>query len=69
MVTVSKLGAPIAPFFMDKLYRDLTQATNSENFESVHLAKFPEYVEKYVDKVGEQNAKSTNDIFTSFIIA
>jgi isoleucyl-tRNA synthetase len=50
LVTVAKLGAPIAPFFMDKLYRDLTQATNSENVDSVHLAKFPEYVEKYVDK-------------------
>lgn len=50
LVTVSKLAAPIAPFFMDNLYRDLTQATQSENFDSVHLAKFPEYVEKYVDK-------------------
>jgi isoleucyl-tRNA synthetase len=50
LVTVAKLGAPIAPFFMDKLYRDLTQATQSENFESVHLAKFSEFVEKYVDK-------------------
>ena len=50
LVTVAKLGAPIAPFFMDKLYRDLTQATHSENFDSVHLAKFPEFVEKYVDK-------------------
>ncbi|WP_339888728.1 isoleucine--tRNA ligase [uncultured Flavobacterium sp.] len=50
LVTVSKLSAPIAPFFMDKLYRDLTQTTSSENFDSVHLAKFPEYVEKYVDK-------------------
>ena len=54
LVTVAKLGAPIAPFFMDKLYRDLTQATiptlREESFDSVHLAKFPEYVEKYVDK-------------------
>lgn len=50
LLTISKLSAPIAPFFMDKLYRDLTQATQSENFDSVHLAKFPEYVEKYVDK-------------------
>jgi isoleucyl-tRNA synthetase len=50
LVTVSKLAAPIAPFFMDNLYRDLTQATQSENFDSVHLAKFPKYVEKYVDK-------------------
>ena len=50
LLTVSKLSAPIAPFFMDKLYIDLTQATNSQNFDSVHLAKFPEFVEKYVDK-------------------
>ncbi len=50
LVTVAKLSAPIAPFFMDKLYRDLTQATGSESFESVHLAKFPVSVENFVDK-------------------
>ena len=50
LLTISKLGAPIAPFFMDKLYRDLTQATATEKFESVHLAEFPKYVENFVDK-------------------
>ena len=50
LITVAKLSAPIAPFFMDKLYRDLTQATQSEEFESVHLAKFPVSVENFVDK-------------------
>jgi isoleucyl-tRNA synthetase len=35
---------------MDKLYRDLTQATHIEEFESVHLAKFPNSVENFVDK-------------------
>ena len=50
LLTVAKLSAPIAPFFMDKLYRDLTQATHSEEFESVHLAKFPNSVENFVDK-------------------
>ncbi|UGS23769.1 isoleucine--tRNA ligase [Flavobacterium channae] len=50
LLTVAKLSAPIAPFFMDKLYRDLTQATGSESFESVHLAKFPVSVENFVDK-------------------
>ena len=50
LLTVSKLSAPIAPFFMDKLYRDLTQATGSESFESVHLAEFPKIVENFVDK-------------------
>ena len=41
MVTISKLGAPIAPFFMDRLYLDLNSVTNKEAFESVHLANFP----------------------------
>ena len=50
LVTVAKLASPIAPFFMDKLYRDLTQATQSENYSSVHLAKFPISVENFVDK-------------------
>lgn len=50
LATVSKLGAPIAPFFMDQLYRDLTQTTQSEKFESVHLADFPVFVDNYVDK-------------------
>jgi isoleucyl-tRNA synthetase len=50
LLNVAKLAAPIAPFYMDKLYRDLTQATHSEGFESVHLAKFPDFVENFVDK-------------------
>jgi isoleucyl-tRNA synthetase len=50
LLTISKLAAPIAPFFMDKLYRDLTQTTQTEEFDSVHLAKFPISVENYVNK-------------------
>ncbi|MCF6128626.1 isoleucine--tRNA ligase [Flavobacterium sp. AS60] len=50
LINVAKLSAPIAPFFMDKLYRDLVNATNSEEFTSIHLAKFPVSVENFVDK-------------------
>ena len=50
LITVTKLSAPIAPFFMDKLYRDFVNTTNSEEFTSVHLAKFPVSVENFVDK-------------------
>ncbi|MGL2965576.1 isoleucine--tRNA ligase [Flavobacterium sp. XGLA_31] len=50
LLNVAKLSAPIAPFFMDKLYQDLTQATQKEEFESIHLAKFPISVENFVDK-------------------
>ncbi len=41
LLTVAKLSAPVAPFFMDRLYKDLTAATKKEPFESVHLAEFP----------------------------
>ena len=50
LINVAKLSAPIAPFFMDRLYRDLVNTTNSEEFTSVHLAKFPVSVENFVDK-------------------
>ena len=39
--TVSILGSPIAPFFMDRLYKDLNAATGKNAAESVHLADFP----------------------------
>ncbi len=48
--TVAKVSAPIAPFFMERLYKDLNAATNKESFESVHLAKFPQFVDNFVDK-------------------
>ncbi|MGB2128653.1 MAG: isoleucine--tRNA ligase [Flavicella sp.] len=41
MLTVAKLGAPIAPFFMDNLYKDLTSAVAGSHEESVHLVDFP----------------------------
>jgi isoleucyl-tRNA synthetase len=50
LINVAKLASPIAPFFMDQLYRDLTQATQTEKFTSVHLANFPVSVENFVDK-------------------
>jgi len=50
LLNVAKLSAPIAPFYMDKLYTDLVNATGSERFTSVHLANFPVSVENFVDK-------------------
>ena len=62
LLTVSKLSAPIAPFFTDKLYRDLTQRTQSEQYESVHLAEFPKYVENFVDKSLESKMQKAQTI-------
>jgi len=62
LLSIAKLSAPIAPFFMDKLYKDLTQATGTENFESVHLAQFPVSVEKFVDKSLESKMQKAQTI-------
>ena len=50
LTTIAKLSAPVAPFYMDRLYKDLNAVTGKESFESVHLAHFPEYVEDMVNK-------------------
>ncbi len=60
--TVSKLIAPISPFFADQLYLDLNAATKKENFESVHLADFPVYQEHLVDLALEERMSLAQDI-------
>lgn len=62
MVTIAKLGAPIAPFFMDKLYLDLNSVTKKENFESVHLSDFPKYDASFVDKSLERKMENAQTI-------
>jgi isoleucyl-tRNA synthetase len=62
LVTVAKLGAPIAPFFMDQLYKDLTANTHSKSFESVHLSEFPKSVDKYVNKSLESKMNKAQTI-------
>jgi len=62
MLTVAKLGAPIAPFYMDRLYKDLIQTTGKENFESVHLAQFPVYDKSFVDKSLERKMEKAQTI-------
>lgn len=62
MLTVAKLGSPIAPFFMDNLYRDLIATTGKENFESIHLSDFPTYDANVVDKKLEHKMEQAQKI-------
>ncbi len=54
LVTITKLIAPIAPFYADRLYLDLISVTGSEEMESVHLADFPIVNESLIDKPLEE---------------
>ena len=62
MLTVAKLSAPVAPFFMDRLYTDLTKATGKEHFESVHLAEFPKFDTSFIDESLERKMENAQTI-------
>lgn len=62
METIAKLGAPIAPFFMDRLYLDLNKATQKETFESVHLSEFPKPDDALIDKSLERKMEAAQTI-------
>lgn len=47
--TVARLMAPIAPYYADRLYRDLHEGVGEDNTRSVHLAKFPTYDASIID--------------------
>ncbi len=47
--TLSRLIAPVSPFYADQLFRDLNAVTGKDTAKSVHLAKFPTFNEAYID--------------------
>ncbi len=60
--TIAKLGAPVAPFFMDRLYIDLTQGTTKEGKASVHLTDFPKADTSFIDKKLEHKMQKAQTI-------
>lgn len=60
--TVAKLGAPVAPFFMDRLYKDLTEGTSKDKKASVHLTDFPKADAAFVDKKLEHKMQKAQTI-------
>ena len=49
LLSVAKLSSPIAPFYMEQLYRDLKSASSIKRSESVHLEKFPVYEKELIN--------------------
>ena len=62
LLVVSKLSAPIAPFFMDRLYLDLASVCDSNVKESVHLAQFPEANSAVIDTHLERKMQLAQNI-------
>ena len=65
--TVAKLMAPIAPYYADRLYRDLTEATGRDT-NSVHLSTFPVADDSKIDKEQESRMELAQQI-TSMVLS
>ncbi len=61
LVTVAQLASPIAPFYMDKLYLDLT-LEDKKGSKSIHLTDFPKSDTALVDKDLEQQMDLAQNI-------
>ena len=62
LATVSKLIAPVAPFYADRLYQDLDKTTQKEQCSSVHLAYFPDVNSAFIDPKLEQKMQRAQRI-------
>ena len=66
--TVAVLAAPIAPFFMERLFLDLNAVSGLHPETSVHLVLMPEVEEKYIDKDLEERM-ALAQLSTSMVLA
>jgi isoleucyl-tRNA synthetase len=66
--TVARLMSPIAPFYADRLYRDLTAVAQPGAPVSVHLADYPVCDESLVDKELETRMELAQKL-TSMVLA
>ena len=60
--TLSRLMAPIAPFFADHLFTDLNSISKKDKNSSVHLAEFPLVNESLINKDLEERMQLAQDI-------
>jgi len=62
LLTISKLSAPVAPFFMDRLYNDLLNGTIKVDEISVHLSNFPLANPTYINRTLEHKMQKAQTI-------
>lgn len=59
---IAILMSPIAPFYADRLFKDLTSVTQKDKSESVHLAYFPKHENSFIDKELEERMELAQQI-------
>lgn len=60
--TIALLMSPIAPFYADRLFKDLNKATGRNKETSVHLAKFPQINETLINQDLEEKMNMAQHI-------
>ena len=61
---IAIISAPIAPFFMERLYKDLNEVSSKQNATSVHLSVFPKSDESKIDSDLEEKMDVAQKITT-----
>jgi isoleucyl-tRNA synthetase len=59
---IAQLSAPIAPFFMERLFTDLNNITQRNQAESIHLSDFPAVNESHIDAALEERMELAQKI-------
>ena len=62
LLKISQLAAPVAPFYSDRLYRDLTKNTPTKKSVSVHLSTFPSVHPDAIDSALENRINKARNI-------
>ena len=59
---IAIISSPIAPFFMDRLYKDLVNCTGKDVLDSVHHENFPVYNESNINPSLQQKIRKAQTI-------
>ena len=65
---VAKLSAPIAPYYMDRLFIDLNAVTGKEKMDSIHLTDFPVKDDSLINKDLEERMQMAQK-FSSMVLS
>ena len=62
LLNITQLAAPVAPFYSDRLYQDLTENTATQKSTSVHLSTFPTVRPDAIDSALENRINKARNI-------
>ncbi len=68
LISLAKLSAPIAPFFMDRLFQDLNNISRKSNAESIHLSDWPKSNSSEIDKELEERMQLAQN-YSSMVLS